>query len=156
MSLSFYAPLFRIILESRDVRHVLKHTIKQSPSYAHGVIGFLQKISAFRDMYHTKHQVPHGFANTRIGTGHLNPAGHAAIADALYKTILGYADYRFIIIILLLSLVTWYCGAHPRFSGIEILLAVLSLGFFKYCKTSLSLPLGISFYSFSAISYLAA
>jgi len=83
---------------------------------------------------------------------------------------IGYADYRFLIIVLIISLITWYSARNKKFSTLGIVLCVLSLFFFKYVnffiesfnnifKTDISilkiiLPLGISFYVFSAISYI--
>ena len=83
---------------------------------------------------------------------------------------IGYVDYRFLIITFIISLITWYSGKNKKFSTIGIILCVLSLVFFKYSnffiesfnaifKTNVGimkiiLPIGISFYVFSAISYI--
>ena len=82
-----------------------------------------------------------------------------------------YADFRFAMAIGALTVVTWFCAKKERLIPLGIVLAVLSLGFFKYINffiesfsklfgndfTALNLivPLGVSFYTFSAISYLA-
>lgn len=38
-------------------------------------------------MYNEDHVVPNGFANTRLGSGHINKYGHTAMANVLYETI---------------------------------------------------------------------
>lgn len=82
-----------------------------------------------------------------------------------------YADYRFAIILLCITLSTWFFAKKEKLSFIGIIIALLSLGFFKYTNFFVSsfekllgrndytlihiiLPVGISFYTFSAISYL--
>ena len=80
-----------------------------------------------------------------------------------------WADYRFAVILAALCLSTWFFAKQKR-TAIGIVVAVLALAFFKYTNffiesfariigkdyTALKiiLPLGISFYTFSAISYL--
>ena len=82
----------------------------------------------------------------------------------------GMSDYRFAAILFLLSLSTWYFAGRNN-SAIGIMIACLSLGFFKYTNffygsfskilgfefvaLKIILPLGISFYVFSAISYIS-
>ena len=89
------------------------------------------------------------------------------VANAIF---VGYVDYRFLIVILVISLITWYSGKNKKYSTFGIILCILSLAFFKYVnffiesfnsvfKTDISvlkilLPIGISFYVFSAISYI--
>ena len=81
-----------------------------------------------------------------------------------------YADYRFTIILILLSISTWFFGQCKKYQSIGIIVPILSLIFFKYTNFFISsfcrifgndfnalniiLPLGISFYTFSAISYI--
>lgn len=81
-----------------------------------------------------------------------------------------YADVRFGLILLLLSLITWFC-ARKRLTAVGVIAALAMLAYFKYTNFFISsfaslfgqdwtllkliLPLGISFYTFSAISYLA-
>lgn len=81
-----------------------------------------------------------------------------------------YADVRFALAIGAMILVTWFCAKRQKLIPLGIVLAVLSLGFFKYTNffiesfakivgndfTALHLivPMGVSFYTFSAISYL--
>ena len=81
-----------------------------------------------------------------------------------------YADFRFALAIGALTVVTWFCAKKEKLIPLGIILAVVSLGFFKYTNffiesfsklfgndfTALNLivPLGVSFYTFSAISYL--
>ena len=81
------------------------------------------------------------------------------------------ADLRFGLVLALLSLVTWFCGKDKKRTKPGILLSLLTLAYFKYTGFFLDsicsllgkadspaleilLPLGISFYSFSAVSYL--
>lgn len=47
-------------------------------------IDFIDMTSAFEEMYYYDHFLPHGFVTGRIGYGHLNAHGHAAIAKELY------------------------------------------------------------------------
>ena len=83
---------------------------------------------------------------------------------------IGYVDYRFLIILLIISLITWCSAKIKKYNKIGIILCILSLAFFKYFnffiesfnsvfKTDIGimkiiLPIGISFYVFSAISYI--
>lgn len=56
-------------------------------------IAFLDMTDAFLEAYETEHILPHGFINTRPGTGHLNADGNRIIAEALCAEILkGEAD----------------------------------------------------------------
>ena len=81
-----------------------------------------------------------------------------------------YADIRFAAVLFAMSLVTWFC-AQKGFTKPGVVFAVLCLGYFKYTNffaksfadllgrsdfntLNIILPLGISFYAFSAISYL--
>ena len=82
-----------------------------------------------------------------------------------------YGDLRFALVLGLLCLVTWAAARSPKFWGLGVVFALLSLGYFKYTGFFLTsigrllgrevriarilLPLGISFYTFSAISYMA-
>ena len=80
-----------------------------------------------------------------------------------------YADYRFCLILLALTLISWLCAKKDSCIKYGVIAAVLSLAFFKYTNffaasfsrlftkddfTALNIikPLGISFYTFSAIS----
>lgn len=81
-----------------------------------------------------------------------------------------YADYRFGIVLAILTLSTYLFAISKKYIMGGIWVAVISLAFFKYTNffaqsfekiigqdtTTLNiiLPIGISFYSFSAISYL--
>ena len=51
-------------------------------------IDFIDMTSSFEDMYYNNHQLSHGFVTGRIGEGHLNANGHAAIAKELYYQII--------------------------------------------------------------------
>lgn len=48
--------------------------------------------NSFENMFYEDHHVPHGFVTGRIGSGHLNEYGHAAVADLLYDAILGLEE----------------------------------------------------------------
>ena len=81
-----------------------------------------------------------------------------------------YADYRFAIILGVVTLSTYYFAKHSKYSNVGIIIALLSLGYFKYMnffsetlmnllgkeyeRLSIFLPIGISFYVFSAIGYI--
>lgn len=81
-----------------------------------------------------------------------------------------YADWRFALVLAGLTLSTWYCAKRKSTEKCGIIIAVLTLVFFKYTNffiesfakifgadytiLNIILPLGISFYTFSAISYI--
>ena len=83
---------------------------------------------------------------------------------------LAYVDYRFALVLAALTVITWLCARSRRAIVVGVIFAVLILAFFKYFNffaesftklfgadfTALNiiLPVGISFYTFSAISYL--
>ncbi|MBQ3075704.1 MAG: SGNH/GDSL hydrolase family protein [Clostridia bacterium] len=48
-------------------------------------IGFLDVTDRFIDHFNHTYQLPYGFSNTTMGSGHLNKVGHELIADELYK-----------------------------------------------------------------------
>ncbi|MBQ6478106.1 MAG: MBOAT family protein [Erysipelotrichaceae bacterium] len=86
------------------------------------------------------------------------------IADLVFYS---YFDYRFSFLLLFLTVITYFCGlkaTRKPFFCLGILIPLLLLGFFKYCNFFLKtigfsalniiLPLGISFYSFEAVSYI--
>ncbi|MBE6620190.1 MAG: hypothetical protein E7625_02345 [Ruminococcaceae bacterium] len=50
-------------------------------------ITFVDMSERFKAEYDEKHILPHGFANTSIGTGHLNKHGHRMIAEELFEII---------------------------------------------------------------------
>lgn len=50
-------------------------------------IYFLDMSDRFMREYEESYTLPYGFANTSVGSGHLNKYGHAMIADELYKLI---------------------------------------------------------------------
>lgn len=94
---------------------------------------------------------------------------NAVVLAASYAFVI-YADYRFAIALAALTAATWFFAKKEKLIPLGIVLAVVSLGFFKYTNffiesfarlfgndfTALNLivPLGVSFYTFSAISYL--
>lgn len=51
-----------------------------------GVI-FVDMTDAFLENFRANHTLPHGFANTEAGVGHLNARGHRMIAEALLDVI---------------------------------------------------------------------
>lgn len=55
----------------------------------HGLI-FLDMSDRFAAEYQSKHILPHGFANSAVGGGHLNSDGHRMLADELYSIIQEY------------------------------------------------------------------
>lgn len=50
-------------------------------------ITFLDMTERFTYEYNVNHLLPHGFANSSVGNGHLNKYGHQMIADELHKII---------------------------------------------------------------------
>jgi hypothetical protein len=50
-------------------------------------ITFVNMTDVFLKACADHHVLPHGFANTRIGTGHLNAAGHRMVAEELARVI---------------------------------------------------------------------
>lgn len=98
------------------------------------------------------------------------PAADKWILLAASFGMIAWADWRFAAVLAALCVVTWYCAAKKH-TAAGIAAALAALGFFKYTNffgesfaklfgadyTALNiiLPLGISFYTFSAISYLA-
>lgn len=79
-------------------------------------------------------------------------------------------DFRFLLILIGLSLSTWLFGKQKKFYIAGIIIAIATLAFFKYFNFFISsfadifhintgslniiLPIGLSFYTFSAIGYL--
>ncbi|GHU54240.1 hypothetical protein FACS189442_0190 [Spirochaetia bacterium] len=50
-------------------------------------IYFIDMTAVFMEEYQTNHILPHGFANTAVGAGHLNENGHRMIAKELFRGI---------------------------------------------------------------------
>ena len=50
-------------------------------------VSFLDMSDIFLREYQENHILPHGFANSSVGTGHLNKNGHKMMANALYELI---------------------------------------------------------------------
>lgn len=48
---------------------------------------FVNMYEPFKENYYKTFNLPHGFSNTEVGTGHLNEEGHRVIADEIYKLI---------------------------------------------------------------------
>ena len=84
---------------------------------------------------------------------------------------LGYANLWFLLIFAVQALITWYCAKNKKYVKFGVIALVALLGVFKYTNfftrsfallvgaeemifLKIILPLGISFYTFSAISYL--
>ena len=98
-----------------------------------------------------------------------NTFANAVILAASYVFVI-YADYRFALALAVLTAATWFFAKKEKLILLGIVLAIVSLGFFKYTNffigsfaklfgsdfTALNLivPLGVSFYTFSAVSYL--
>ena len=92
----------------------------------------------------------------------------AVMLCASYVFVL-YADVRFAAVLFAMSLVTWLC-TKKGFYRTGVVFALVCLGYFKYtnffiasfsgilgadsASLNIILPLGISFYTFSAISYI--
>ena len=51
-----------------------------------GII-FVDTVSDFESLYAEKNILAHGFANTAVGTGHLNEYGHRLVAEAIANAI---------------------------------------------------------------------
>ena len=102
---------------------------------------------------------------------HAKAAGAKWLLLAASYVFAGWADVRFALVLALLTVVTWFCGKDGKRGKLGILAALLALAYFKYTGFFLDsfsrllgradfptleilLPLGISFYTFSAISYL--
>ena len=96
-------------------------------------------------------------------------AANCILLVASYAFVL-YADWKFAAVLAGLTLSTWFFAKKEKLRKFGVILAVLALVFFKYTgffvdsfarifgadHTALHiiLPLGISFYTFSAISYI--
>ena len=81
-----------------------------------------------------------------------------------------YADWRFPLVLAFMTLATYFFAKNRRRYRVGVAIALLALGYFKYTNffigsfaklvgrdavlLNIILPLGISFYTFSAISYL--
>ena len=81
-----------------------------------------------------------------------------------------YADIRFAVVLFIITFTTWFFASKPKWNFMGIILPVLALAYFKYAnffiesfaelfsidhKTlEIMLPIGMSFYTFSAISYV--
>ena len=82
-----------------------------------------------------------------------------------------YADYRFAVILFVISFCAYFVAKKGRYYAIGIIIPILALGYFKYTNffiesfanllgkdytlLNLILPLGISFYSFSVVLYVS-
>lgn len=98
-----------------------------------------------------------------------NRLSNLVLLAASYIFIL-YADWRFAVVLAAVTLAAWYFAGRKRFAALGILIPLGALALFKYANffaasfasvfgmdyTTLSmiLPLGISFYVFSAIGYV--
>lgn len=72
---------------------------------------------------------------------------------------IAYSSWIALVAIIVASLITWFCGKQKnkvwQYSGITLLILVLI--FYKYADANhmnIIIPLGVSFFTFSAISYL--
>lgn len=81
-----------------------------------------------------------------------------------------WADVRYAAVLAILCLTTWFCARSKRLCAAGIVIAIAVLAYFKYAgffaasfarifgsenTLRVILPVGISFYTFSAIAYLA-
>ena len=83
----------------------------------------------------------------------------------------GYADYRFALVLAALTIIVWFCSQKKNRIVYGIVASVLTLAYFKYTNffaesfgrllgytnfntLNILVPIGVSFYTFSAISYL--
>lgn len=96
-------------------------------------------------------------------------AANLVLLAASYGFVL-YADWRFAAVLAGITLTTFFCAKKESMRTLGILLAIAALAYFKYTNffadsfakllgadytaRNLLLPLGISFYTFSAISYI--
>ncbi len=101
---------------------------------------------------------------------------NAALASNIVLLVLSYlfviyVDWRFALVLLGMTLITWLCAKKTKLIPLGIILSLCALAIFKYTNffiesfvtilgndynaLNIILPLGISFYTFSAISYLA-
>lgn len=58
-----------------------------SNACARAGVTFVDMTEPFLNAYATAHILPHGFANTAMGVGHLNAEGHRLAAEALYAVL---------------------------------------------------------------------
>jgi hypothetical protein len=56
---------------------------------------FVDMTDVFLETYKNYHILPHGFANTAVGVGHLNKNGHTIIANELFRQIRLFQNARF-------------------------------------------------------------
>lgn len=109
-----------------------------------------------------------------IGKAVKNDKANIKVSNIILLTVsyafLTYADYRFVLVLLMLTVVTWLCARWKKTIVLGVILAILVLAFFKYTNffaesfvklfgndftaINIILPVGVSFYTFSAISYL--
>lgn len=55
-------------------------------------ITFIDMTRSFENMFYEEHHVAHGFVTGKLGSGHLNAYGHAAVADSLFDAITGLEE----------------------------------------------------------------
>lgn len=72
---------------------------------------------------------------------------------------IAFASWKCVIAILIASLITWVCGMGKskawQYTGITVLIAILVFYKFADAKNlNIIIPLGVSFFTFNAISYL--
>lgn len=83
-----------------------------------------------------------------------------ALLLAASLVFIAFASWQSAVVILAASIVTWFCGSRKskraQYTGIVLLLALLC--FYKCAdarNVNIIVPLGVSFFTFNAISYLA-
>ena len=73
---------------------------------------------------------------------------------------IAFASWKCVIVILIASLITWLCGISKsktwQYTGMTILISILVFYKFADAKNfNIIIPLGVSFFTFNAISYLS-
>lgn len=73
---------------------------------------------------------------------------------------IAYSSWIALVVILAVSLITWFCGKQKNkvWQYLGIILLIMVLIFYKFAdanRLNIIVPLGVSFFTFSAISYLA-
>ena len=67
-----------------DQEIIEQYTILKKLCDKHGVI-FVDMYEPFKTHYEETYELPNGFSNTKVGTGHINTTGHRLVAETLYE-----------------------------------------------------------------------
>lgn len=82
----------RVTIDTKNDVAIIKDTesIQRFATYCEmSGVEFLDMSNRFLAEYNENHILPHGFANTSVGKGHLNKHGHRMIAEELFKIMEG-------------------------------------------------------------------